>query len=188
MGRILIVDNYDSFTYNLVHIIHELGINYEVRRNDRISIDEVDNYNKILLSPGPGLPKHAGIMPDLLARYKESKSILGVCLGHQGLAESYGAQLSNIPKVFHGIVSKIHLESEDAIFKNIPDIFRACRYHSWVVNDEKLPKNLLVTSRDEEGTIMSIKHITNDVRGIQFHPESVMTEHGKQIIKNWIEL
>ena len=188
MKKILVLDNYDSFTYNLVHIIHELGHETDVFRNDEITVDEVNKYEKILLSPGPGLPENAGIMPDLLTRYKSTKSILGVCLGHQAIAESYGAALYNLSKVFHGIVTEIKVEKEDAIFQNIPEKFNACRYHSWVINEENLPDDLLVTSRDSAGTIMSVKHKTDDVRGVQFHPESIMTEHGKQLIKNWIEL
>ena len=188
MKKILVLDNYDSFTYNLVHIIHEQGHETDVIRNDEISVDEVADYNKILLSPGPGLPKNAGIMPELLRRYRSTKNILGVCLGHQAIAESYGAALYNLPKVFHGIVTEINVEKEDAIFQDIPKEFKACRYHSWVINDENLPKEILVTSRDTAETIMSIKHKIDNVRGVQFHPESIMTEHGKQLIKNWIEL
>lgn len=188
MKKILVLDNYDSFTYNLVHIIHELGHETDVIRNDEIAVDDVEEYEKILLSPGPGLPENAGIMPELLAKYQTTKNILGVCLGHQAIAESYGAALYNLPKVFHGIVSEINVEKEDAIFQDIPNEFKACRYHSWVINGESLPEDLLVTSRDCSGTIMSVKHQTDEVRGVQFHPESIMTEHGKQLIKNWIDL
>ena len=188
MKKILVIDNHGSFTYNLVHMFRELGFEPDVNENDQIDLDQVDAYDKILLSPGPGLPNEAGIMPEILAKYKETKSILGVCLGVQGIAESYGAVLRNSPKVFHGIVTKIHVEFNDPIFQHIPHEFNACRYHSWIIKDEDLPENITVTSRDDSGTIMSIMHKTHDVRGVQFHPESIMTEFGKQLFKNWIEL
>lgn len=186
--KVLVLDNYDSFTYNLVHILRELGVDLEVYRNDQISLDEVEKYDKILLSPGPGLPSEGGIMPELLKRYGSTKSILGVCLGHQAIGECFGASLYNLPTVFHGIVTKISMEEEDALFSDMPEDFNVCRYHSWVIAEENLPEDLIVTSRDAEGTIMSVKHKTLDIRGVQFHPESVMTEHGKQLMKNWIEL
>ncbi|MCP4458212.1 MAG: aminodeoxychorismate/anthranilate synthase component II [Cytophagales bacterium] len=188
MKRLLILDNYDSFTYNLVHMVKELGVQPDIQRNDQIDMGHVDRYDKILLSAGPGIPKQAGIMPELLTKYKATKSILGVCLGHQAIAESEGAILYNLPKVYHGIVTRVNLEMEDTLFQDIPEQFNACRYHSWVIKDENLTKDLLVTSRDDSGIIMSIRHKRYDVRGVQFHPESIMTEYGKQLIKNWIEI
>lgn len=188
MKDVLVLDNYDSFTYNLVHMLREMGVEPAIFRNDQISIKAVDKYKKILLSPGPGLPDQAGTMPALLTKYKSTKSILGVCLGHQAIVRSYGAKLYHLPKVFHGIVTEVKLENEDVIFHEIPKTFKACRYHSWIVKEEDLPEDLIITSRDSVGTIMSIKHRIHDVRGVQFHPESIMTEHGKQLIKNWVEL
>ncbi len=184
--KVLVLDNYDSFTYNLVHILRELCVDLDVFRNDQIGLDEVESYDKILLSPGPGLPSEGGIMPELLKRYAASKSILGVCLGHQAIGECFGGTLFNLPTVFHGIVTSIQLEGDDPLFQDLPNTFNVCRYHSWVINEEDLPADLLVTSRDEKGTIMSVKHKELDVRGVQFHPESIMTEHGKQLMKNWI--
>ncbi|MEQ9229283.1 MAG: aminodeoxychorismate/anthranilate synthase component II [Cyclobacteriaceae bacterium] len=186
--KVLVLDNYDSFTYNLVHILRELGVELDVFRNDQIGIDEVDHYDKILLSPGPGLPSEGGIMPEVLKKYGSTKSILGVCLGHQAIGECFGGSLYNLPTVFHGIVTSIKLEEQDELFAGIPAEFNVCRYHSWVISEENLPAELTVTSRDAAGTIMSVKHKTMNIRGVQFHPESIMTEHGKQLMKNWIAL
>ncbi|MEQ8241496.1 MAG: aminodeoxychorismate/anthranilate synthase component II [Cyclobacteriaceae bacterium] len=188
--KILVLDNYDSFTYNLVHIIRELGFsaNLEVFRNDKISITEVSKYDHILLSPGPGLPKDAGIMPELLKVYAPTKNILGVCLGHQAIAEAFGGELYNLPSVFHGIATKNILQNSDPFFDDIPEEFQVCRYHSWAVKNENLPEELSITSVDEHGSIMAIRHKLFNVRGVQFHPESIMTEHGKQMIKNWLAI
>ncbi|MFT6854268.1 MAG: anthranilate synthase component 2 [Cyclobacteriaceae bacterium] len=188
--KILVLDNYDSFTYNLVHIIRELGFAEEldVFRNDKISINDVGSYDHILLSPGPGLPKDAGIMPELLKKYASTKNILGVCLGHQAIAESFGGDLYNLTSVFHGIATKNILTNEDPFFTNIPKEFQVCRYHSWAVKGENLPEELLITAVDESGSIMAIRHKEFNVRGVQFHPESIMTEHGKQMIKNWLAI
>lgn len=185
--KVLVLDNYDSFTYNLVHILRELGADMDIFRNDKIGLDDVASYDKILLSPGPGLPSEAGIMPELLRQYGSSKSILGVCLGHQAIGECYGSSLYNLPTVFHGIVTKIIVSEADGLFNGLPKVFNVCRYHSWVIKEEELPADLIVTSRDESGTIMSVKHHVHDVQGVQFHPESIMTEHGKLLIKNWLE-
>jgi len=184
--NVLVLDNYDSFTYNLVHILRELDVTLEVHRNDQLPLDEVSRFDKILLSPGPGLPSAAGIMPALLQRYSPEKSILGVCLGHQAIGECFGASLYNLPTVFHGIVTPIYVTEKTGIFQELPNDFQVCRYHSWVIAEENLPNDLLVTSRDAHGTIMSVRHKSYDVQGVQFHPESIMTEHGKQLIKNWI--
>ncbi len=188
--KILVLDNYDSFTYNLVHIIRELGFAEEldVFRNDKISINDVGSYDHILLSPGPGLPKDAGIMPELLKKYASTKNILGVCLGHQAIAESFGGDLYNLTNVFHGIATKNILTNEDPFFTDIPKEFQVCRYHSWAVKGENLPEELSITAVDESGSIMAIRHKEFNVRGVQFHPESIMTEHGKQMIKNWLAI
>lgn len=187
--KILVFDNYDSFTYNLVHIIKELGYgeNLDVRRNDKITLEDVDAYDKIMLSPGPGIPSEAGIMPELIKKYAPIKSILGVCLGHQGIAEAFGAKLFNMPKVLHGVATKtIVLNSDELLFAGIPETFMSCRYHSWTVLPETVNGELKITAKDEEGNVMALSHNRYDVRGVQFHPESILTEHGKKMIKNWL--
>jgi anthranilate synthase component 2 len=185
--KILILDNYDSFTYNLVHIVRELKYNYEVFRNDKITIGEVNQYDKILLSPGPGIPDEAGIMKEVIEQYGPTKSILGVCLGHQGIAEVYGGKLFNLPKVLHGVTSEAIVKDKDEIlFSGLPEKFQVCHYHSWAVGPE-VPKELIITSTDKEGMIMGLRHASYDVRGVQFHPESVMTPDGPRIISNWLK-
>lgn len=191
MKRVLVLDNYDSFTYNLVHILRELGLSdqMEVHRNDKISLEEVDNFDDILLSPGPGVPKDAGIMPELIKRYGPTKNILGVCLGHQAIGEAFGASLYNLPLVYHGITTEVEVDQEvDVLFKDIPEKFTVCRYHSWVVKPDSLPADLIITVRGEEGRVMGLAHKEYRVRGVQFHPESIMTEHGKKMIENWLKL
>ena len=185
--KLLILDNYDSFTYNLVHLVEKVSdIEFDVIRNDKISIEEIEQYDKILLSPGPGLPKDAGIMPELLKQYSSTKSIFGVCLGLQAIGESFGATLINLETVFHGLATPIHIIAEDIIFKNCPKTFIVGRYHSWVVNKNKLPSELVITSLDDDGNIMALKHATYDIHGVQFHPESILSEHGELLIKNWL--
>jgi anthranilate synthase component 2 len=188
--RILVLDNYDSFTYNLVHIIRELGYGdqTDVFRNDKISLDEVEKYDKILLSPGPGIPSEAGIMLGLIRRYGPSKSILGICLGHQGIGEVYGAILYNMKDVLHGVGTSVKLiAKDDYLFKDVPGEFMACRYHSWAVDGNTVNGALEINSLDDEGIVMGLSHKEYDVRGLQFHPESILTENGKQMIKNWLE-
>lgn len=185
--KILVLDNYDSFTYNLVHYLEKVDARsstIDVFRNDQIQLDKIAFYDKIVLSPGPGLPSQAGIMLDLIKKYADSKPILGICLGHQAIAEAFGARLKNLDNVYHGVTSLIEITEEDYVFENLPASFNVGRYHSWVVTD--MPSCLISTSKDENGNIMSLKHDTYDVRGIQFHPESVLTEYGLQIISNWI--
>ncbi|MES2516296.1 MAG: aminodeoxychorismate/anthranilate synthase component II [Bacteroidota bacterium] len=185
--KLLVLDNYDSFTYNLVHLIEKVSeIPFDVIRNDKISIEDVKAYDKILLSPGPGLPKSAGIMPGLITTYGASKSILGVCLGLQAIGEAYGGNLKNLEKVFHGIATPIHIVSEDPIFKDCPKTFTVGRYHSWVINNNQLPSQLQITATDKDGNIMAVKHYTHDVRGVQFHPESILSEYGELMIHNWL--
>lgn len=186
--KILLFDNYDSFTYNLLHILKELGTEVEVRRNDKISLEEVDRFDKILLSPGPGIPEEAGILLPLIRQYAPTKSILGVCLGEQAIGQAFGARLINLQEVHHGVCSDIRLLSADPLFAGLEPGFRAGRYHSWVVSREDFPDCLEITAEDtEEGQIMALRHKTYDVKGIQFHPESVLTPKGKTILKNWIE-
>ena len=186
--KLLVLDNYDSFTYNLVHLIEKVSeIPFDVIRNDKISIEAVKAYDKILLSPGPGLPKDAGIMPELIKQYGSSKSILGVCLGLQAIGEAYGGSLKNLETVFHGIATPINIILEDIIFNGCPKTFTVGRYHSWVINNNQLPTELQITATDEQGNIMALKHRTHDVRGVQFHPESILSEYGEMMIHNWLK-
>jgi anthranilate synthase component 2 len=186
--KILILDNYDSFTYNLVHIIRELRYNYEVYRNDKIALEEVKQYDKILLSPGPGIPDEAGIMKEVIKEYAPSKSILGICLGHQGIAEVYGTELYNIPNVLHGVTSQTRISDPgEKLFAGLPEKFQVCHYHSWAVKPESITPDLQVTSVNEEGIIMGLRHVRYDVRGLQFHPESIMTPEGPKMMANWLK-
>jgi anthranilate synthase component 2 len=188
MKRILVIDNYDSFTYNLVYYIEKLtGTSPSVFRNDEMSLDEVETYDKILLSPGPGVPVDAGICIDLIKRFAPTKSILGICLGHQAIGEAFGGRILNLSQVYHGVATPVIIsEFNDPLFINIPSTIIGGRYHSWVVSVDNLPDCLRITCKDENGIIMGISHKTYDVRGLQFHPESVLTEHGIDIIANWI--
>lgn len=187
--KILVLDNYDSFVYNLVHIIRELGYGnqMDIIRNDKISLDEVNAYDKILLSPGPGIPEEAGIMMDLIKKYAPSKSILGVCLGHQAIGETFGSSLENMDVVLHGfgMTSNI-VDDEEILFLGIDKQFTTARYHSWVIDKNKIGADLKVTAMSEDGRIMGVRHKEYDVRGVQFHPESILTENGKEMIKNWL--
>lgn len=186
--KILVLDNYDSFVYNLVHIIRELGHEPDVYRNDKISLEQVENYDKILLSPGPGVPDEAGILKALIKRFADCKSILGVCLGHQAIAEVFGAQLFNISKVLHGVTSDVEVvDPDERLFRGVDKSFKACHYHSWAVEESSLPNELSITAKNKDGLIMGLRHQSFDVRGLQFHPESIMTQHGIQMIKNWLD-
>ncbi|MBS1488701.1 MAG: aminodeoxychorismate/anthranilate synthase component II [Bacteroidetes bacterium] len=186
--KILVLDNYDSFTYNLVHIIRSLGHHPDIFRNDKIAVEEVSRYDKILLSPGPGIPSEAGIMLPLIKEYGATKSILGICLGHQGIAEVYGAQLFNIPHVLHGVTSigKVKDENE-RLFTGVSKTFYCTHYHSWAVVPESIPGDLKVTATNDDGLVLGISHIKHDVKGLQFHPESVMTTEGPKMIENWLK-
>lgn len=187
--RILVLDNYDSFTFNLVHYLRQLGFGeqMDVYRNDQISLAEVAVYDKILLSPGPGIPSEAGILLDLIKTYGATKSILGVCLGHQAISEVYGSKLYNMPEVLHGVSSKLQVvEVNDRLFKGLPQQFTICHYHSWNVDQKHLGDELVITAKDEYGEIMAISHKIYDVKGVQFHPESILTEHGYALLKNWV--
>ncbi len=186
--KIAIIDNYDSFTYNLVHYLEELGSEVTVLRNDEFDLEELQPFSKILLSPGPGIPDEAGLLKQAIKHYAPTKSILGICLGQQAIGEVYGGSLTNLNKVFHGVSSKVIISVKDELlFKNIPSEIEVGRYHSWVVSTEDFPEDLEITSTDENGQIMSLRHKKFDVRGVQFHPESVLTPHGKTILKNWLE-
>ena len=186
--KILLFDNYDSFTYNLLHILKELGADVEVHRNDKISLEEIERFDKILLSPGPGIPEEAGILLPLIRRYAPTKSILGVCLGEQAIGEAFGATLINLTDVHHGVCSDIRIVAKDPIFEGLEPGIRVGRYHSWAVSKENFPDCLEITAVDtEEGQIMGLRHREYDVRGIQFHPESVLTPKGKTILENWLK-
>lgn len=186
--KILVLDNYDSFTYNLVYIVRQLGYGdqMDVFRNDKISVEDVAKYDKILLSPGPGIPSEAGIMPELLKNYSSNKSILGVCLGHQAIGEAFGGGLINLSEVLHGVASQVKTE-KDLLFEGIPETFNIGRYHSWVIDEESLSPDLEVIARTPDQQIMAVRHKKFAVRGVQFHPESILTENGIQLIKNWLE-
>jgi anthranilate synthase component 2 len=186
MSRTLIVDNYDSFTYNLVHLLRELGASVDVRRNDDISLRDVDPYDRIVLSPGPGIPSEVKILESLIRRYS-NKIFLGVCLGHQAIGETFGATLTNMQTVYHGVATSVYVtEPNDVLFQKIPKSFRAGRYHSWAVS--RLPQELIPTAVDDAGTIMALRHMTLPIFGVQFHPESILTPYGRQILQNWLEI
>lgn len=187
-ASILVIDNYDSFTYNLVHAIKKIsGLPVDVYRNDEISLEEIEKYDRIVLSPGPGLPVEAGLLLDIIKKFAPTKKILGVCLGHQAIGEAFGGTLHNMKKVLHGIATPVKLtEKKSVLFNGLPETFDVGRYHSWIVQQEGLPDCLEVTSYDSDGFIMSMKHKEFDVEGVQFHPESVLTPLGEQIIRNWL--
>jgi anthranilate synthase component II len=188
--KIMVLDNYDSFTYNLVHILKELsGEQVDVYRNDEITIEDATGYDKIIISPGPGIPDEAGITKKLIGELAPLKSILGVCLGCQSIAEVFGGSLINLDNVYHGVKTEIIItDPGDKLFNGVPPSFEAGRYHSWVVNEKGLPSSLRITARDNAGMIMALSHVKYDVKGVQFHPESVMTDQGKKILRNWLEL
>lgn len=189
MKNILIIDNYDSFTYNLVHYLEDLNCKVTVLRNDEFELDEIEKYDKILLSPGPGIPDEAGLLKAVIKKYASTKSILGVCLGQQAIGEVFGGSLTNLEKVYHGVASKVKVITDnETLFKGFDNEIEVGRYHSWVISNEGFPGDLEITSVDENGEIMSIRHKTFDVKGVQFHPESVLTPNGKQILENWVNL
>ena len=180
------IDNYDSFTYNLVHYLEELGCEVIVKRNDQLQIEDVAQFDHIILSPGPGIPDEAGLLKAIISKYGPTKRIFGVCLGQQAIGEVYGGHLENLDQVYHGIATEVEITGQDYIFEGLPKTIEVGRYHSWVVSSD-LPESLEATSFDANGQIMSLKHKTYDVRGVQFHPESVLTPSGKQMLKNWLE-
>lgn len=184
--KLLILDNYDSFTYNIVHAVRESGVEPTVARNDKISLEEIDAFDKIIISPGPGIPSEAGILPEMLRTYAGKKPIFGVCLGHQAIGECFGARLENLEDVYHGVQTPAHVTGEDYILQGMGTDFTVGRYHSWIVSGEDLPDCLVVTSRDDDGKIMSLRHRDLDIHGVQFHPESLLTPGGIRIIANFI--
>ena len=184
--KIAIIDNYDSFTYNLAHLVRELGAEADVMRNDKFQIGELEPFDKIVLSPGPGIPSEAGLMPEVIRTYAASKPMLGVCLGHQALGEAFGARLTNLSEVFHGVATEGTQFGNDYIFSSLPPRITMGRYHSWVVSREGLPECLEITAVSDEGLIMGLRHKDYDLHGIQFHPESVLTPMGRTIVGNWL--
>ncbi len=187
--KIAVIDNYDSFTYNLVHAIKKIsGLPVDVFRNDELELKDLEKYDKIVLSPGPGIPEEAGLLLDIIKEFAPKKSILGVCLGHQAIGEAFGGKLHNMNRVLHGIATPVELtQNSSVLFNGLPGTFEVGRYHSWIVQKEKLPECFDVTSYDNEGMIMSMKHKEFDVEGVQFHPESVLTPLGEKIIENWLK-
>lgn len=185
--KILVIDNYDSFTYNLVHYLEDLNCEVTVYRNDEFDIDDVEKFDKILLSPGPGIPDEAGLLKEVIKTYSPSKSILGVCLGQQAIGEVFGGSLTNLDKVYHGVATNVTiLVDNENLFNGLEKQIEVGRYHSWVINPQDFPESLEITSVDENGQIMSVRHRTLDVKGVQFHPESVLTPHGKKMLENWV--
>lgn len=187
MLKIVIIDNYDSFTYNLAHLVKELGAEVEVLRNDKFDLKDLEKYNKIILSPGPGIPEEAGLLLEVIRTYAGKKPMLGVCLGEQAIGQVFGAKIINLSSVFHGVQTPVSLKEEDYIFNGLPQEIPVGRYHSWVVDAESLPEELAITAVSPEGQIMALKHKKYDIHGIQFHPESILTPDGKTIVKNWLE-
>lgn len=186
--KIAIIDNYDSFTYNLAHLVRSLGAEVSVYRNDQFQLPQLQTFDKIILSPGPGIPSEAGLLLQVIAHYAGKKPILGVCLGHQAIAEAFGGTLVNLDHVFHGVATPCRRTVDDPLFRDMPKSFQVGRYHSWVVCDENLPDCIEVTARSDEGQIMALRHSNFDIRGIQFHPESVLTPEGPRILSNWLNL
>lgn len=188
MKEVLIIDNYDSFTYNLVHYLEELNCKVIVLRNDEFELDEIEKYQNIILSPGPGIPSESGLLMDVIKTYASTKKVLGICLGQQAIGEVFGGSLLNLNSVFHGVSSTVSsLVDDETLFDSLPKTFTVGRYHSWVINPDDFPEVLEVTARSEDGEIMSIRHKIFDVKGVQFHPESILTPHGKTILSNWIK-
>ena len=185
--KTVIIDNYDSFTYNLAHLVKELGTEVDVLRNDKFELEELEKYDKIILSPGPAIPEEAGLLLEVIRTYAGRKPILGVCLGEQAIGQAFGGKLTNLSEVFHGIQTNVKIKNKDYIFSGLPTEIPVGRYHSWVVDTEEFPEELVITAISSEGQIMALKHREYDVHGIQFHPESVLTPDGKQIVGNWLK-
>lgn len=188
MKKIVVIDNYDSFTYNLVHLVKELGVEVDVKRNDQFQLAELEPYNKIILSPGPGIPSEAGLLLDVIKTYAGRKPMLGVCLGHQAIGEVFGAKLENLSEVYHGVATPVTLKQDDVLFAGLPKRVEVGRYHSWVVSHENFPDCLEIIAESDEGQIMALRHKKYNIFGIQFHPESVLTPDGKVIVKNWLDM
>ncbi|MCQ2226409.1 MAG: aminodeoxychorismate/anthranilate synthase component II [Bacteroidales bacterium] len=185
--KVVIIDNYDSFTYNLSHLLKELGANVTVYRNDCFELGQLQEFDKIVLSPGPGIPSEAGLLLKVIEEYADKKPILGVCLGHQAIGEFFGGKLTNLSDVFHGVQTKATAIADDYMFSGLEKTFDVGRYHSWVVDTDGFPSCLEITATSDEGQVMALRHKTLDIRGIQFHPESVLTPDGKTMIGNWLK-
>lgn len=185
--HILVIDNYDSFTYNLVHYLEDLDCEVTVKRNDQLTIEEVANYDKIVLSPGPGIPDEAGLLKSIIAAYAKTKPILGVCLGHQAIGEVFGGSLINLDKVYHGVATPIQVLVDDPLFDGLGKEFEVGRYHSWVV-EKPLPDELVLLAEEDHGQVMAMKHKEYDIYGVQFHPESILSPEGKQLLNNWLKM
>ena len=186
--KIIVIDNYDSFTYNLVHYLEELNCKVTVKRNDQLTLSEIESFDRIVLSPGPGIPEEAGLLKEIISKYSSSKNILGICLGQQAIAEVFGGSLINLDKVYHGISTPVTISEEDVLFEGLPNNpLKVGRYHSWVVKDP-LPECLEVLAVDENKQIMALRHKKFKIRGVQFHPESILTEQGKSLLKNWLNI
>jgi anthranilate synthase component II len=188
--KILVFDNYDSFTYNLVHLVQKIrGGEVDVVRNDQIALEEVKKYDKIILSPGPGIPSEAGLLQPLIRAYAASKSMLGVCLGHQAIGEVFGGTLENLSTVYHGVATPVRIETalKPRLFTGLPEELPVGRYHSWIIREEGFPEELQITARDANGYVMALQHKTYDLQGVQFHPESVLTPDGETIVRNWLK-
>ncbi len=184
--KIVVIDNYDSFTYNLVHLVREFGVEVDVKRNDQFALSELEPYDRIILSPGPGIPSEAGLLLDVIKTYAGKKPMLGVCLGHQAIGEVFGAKLENLKEVYHGVATPIDIVADDVLFDGLPRSIEVGRYHSWVISHEGFPDSLEITAESAEHQIMAVRHKTLNIRGIQFHPESVLTPDGHKIIDNWL--
>lgn len=194
MAKILVFDNYDSFTYNLVHLVEKITHQQvDVRRNDETDLEEIGRYDRIILSPGPGLPSEAGLLLPLIRQYASTKSILGVCLGHQAIGEVFGGKLNNLSSVYHGVSTPVHIVTNEngdplsTLFAGVPDHLVAGRYHSWVVSRENFPEELEITATDDNSQVMALQHRRYDLQGVQFHPESILTPHGELILRNWLK-
>ncbi len=186
--KILVFDNYDSFTYNLVHLVEKIiHSKVEVFRNDQIALDKIREFDKIILSPGPGIPEEAGLLLPLIREYGASKCILGVCLGHQAIGQAFGGQLTNLSRVYHGVATPINIDPRVPLFEGLPSQIEVGRYHSWVVDRNQFPDELEITATDENGLVMALQHKKYDVQGVQFHPESVLTPLGEAIMRNWLK-
>lgn len=186
--EVLVIDNYDSFTYNIVDAMRRMGVEPKVVRNDKIDPESIARFDRIILSPGPGIPAEAGRMMEVIARWHQTKPILGICLGHQAIAEYFGAKLTNLAQVYHGVALPMDVIAPDTLFEGLPDRITVGRYHSWAVDPQSIPPDLEVTAKaTADGNVMAIRHRRLNIRGVQFHPESILTEHGLQMLKNWIE-
>ena len=186
--KCVIIDNYDSFTYNLVHLLRELGAEVAVKQNDKFALEDLEEYDKIVLSPGPGVPSEAGLLLDVIRRYAATKPMLGVCLGHQAIAEAFGGKIENLSDVFHGVETPINVNTNTSLFNGLPAQFSVGRYHSWVISKDSFPSELEVIAETADGLIMALQHKEYDLYGIQFHPESVLTPMGKAIVGNWLAI